>query len=784
MDGQVQMIMLIDNVDPEQFLLGTFTSISSHKDKQKSNTSFTQIGNLKQRESAIIKDFLYVLLGKNGVYITSNVTADNNDVYKSLKGRVYSIDKDIDINFKDIANELALIGTKVSALLYFDKYFHRPSHGKVISRLCEFIRSFFSDYYLTINQLENSHNNDPTFSIISLFQELNTIPTESSICSIIQCINHLYSFTQLLIEENNKRMENSNLIDMKFENIMKSLKEDLNSNSFDDIVIDSQNSKYIKGGLVLNILQDEIDKYSGNHRSSDFLVQIYESISIDYIEILNNWLHLGVIFDPFDDFFIVEAKSDVNLYNSYYWINKFAIKKDGLLKQFNSIDIQKKIFLSGRYLTIIRECHYGNLIENQPFTKLTSLRDINMNIRINESYLRVNKIMKQLLYNGYKLPRFMMLMNKYFLLEDGFLFDSFLNKSNHELKRSFTITLTQEISRYYEIAYSTTSSDDVQKLFSDLLETKFEKNSLFDDILKIIKTKVTDANEIMNASSIGNLTDLLKANLQSNDVIGAANKSSNIESQRCNKLTISKFNIDIKLPFPFNQIIIESQKLEYQILFRHSALVKFLEKRLEKSWRELGYQTFWTWNFDDIRIRKWIKKCRFIHTKMFDFIRIYSFYFKHDSIETNWYNVKTMLEYSEQDDRVFDLSEFKFQLTEFLSSSLSDALLSQAKLLKGLYDLFTLIIVFHEYVLSLRKALLLLDESLLESQKQRLNITVKFDQNEKEKRLKNLIEVLDSFHLTFQNKLMNLSQNLAYYGEIDSPKILILYTKLISAFKI
>jgi gamma-tubulin complex component 2 len=790
MDGKAFTSMSLDGVDSDQFLLGNFTSITlAEKGKQQSNTeerltsSLKSIKDIRKREDLIIKDLLCIILGREGTFISLTNRANHTAIYKCLKGSAYSIHKDIDINFKDITYQLALLGTKISALENFHKFFDRASHGKVVGRLCEFIRGFFNDYYLLVNQLEHTFENDSGFSIISLYQSLNNIPIDSPYCSIIQSVNHQYELIQQIIEENNKRLENSNLMDMKFKNIMKLIKEDLSTNALDDIIIDSQNSRNVKGGIILNIVQKELDKFKGNDRSEKFLLKIYEFISTDYIEILNTWLHSGIINDPFDEFFIVETKSNANLYNSYYWINKFAIKKDGLIKQLDSIVFQKKVFLSGKYLTIVRECQYNDLLAQYPFTKINSLQDINMEIIINESYVRANKIMRQLFCEGYKLPKFIFLMNKYFLIFDGSLFDGFLNRSNHELKRTFNNASILEISRAYETSYDSKKLDSVERLFLHLLVTKFEKNSLLEDILKIIKTKITDATEIMSAANMGNLTDLLKANLQSNDAIDTYSKNLDLKSQRCNKLTISRFSIDLQLPFPLNQIILESQKLEYQILFRHTALVKFLEKRFEKSWRELGYQTFWTWNFEDLRIRKWIKRCRFIHTKMFDFIRLYSFYLKYDVLETNWYPVRMMLKGVEERDRIFDLSDFKFQLTEFLSSSLSDILLSQTKLTTGLYELFTLMIVFHEYVMSLRKALLLMDESLLDSQKARLHISIDFSPEEKEKTLRKIIEVLDSFHLTFQNKLVELSQDLAYYGGVDSPKMLLLHSKIVSTFK-
>lgn len=791
MDTSRYVSISLKEVDAETFLLGDFTKLSlPGKSKQSlkhdSRVPLSEMQSSRDREAAIVRDLLYVITGKEGIYIKYSQEVDETDLFKCFKGLTYRINKDIDINFKDLAKQISQLGKFYSALSFFEKYFNKAGHGKVLSRLCQYIRNYLQEYRSVVCTLFELFDTETSFSIISLHQKLNDITPSSKVPSIAKSMQLLYDLTQLIIAENTKRLKNSNLLDMRFENIMRSLKEDIGTNIMDDVFLDSQNSRHVKGGIVLNIIMSQLENFSGNDRSYNLFHHIYEFVSIFYIQTLNKWLQYGEILDPFHEFFIVKSipESDSSVYNSYYWMNKYAIKREGLLRQFEPIDFQKQVFFTGKNLSIINECNCQTLIKSCPFNPIKSLQDTNLELIINEAYVRSNKLIYQLLSSGYHLFGFVSLLNKYFLLTDGALFDKFLNDSNHELKRSFSNKASTEIIRSYENAYDTDYKTGIEKLVSDLLRIKFEKHSLLEDILDIIKTQVTDASEILNAPDFGKLTDLLKANVQSNSQSRSSEKSADLEGRRCNKLTISRLNLDVEIPFPLNQVIIDSQKLEYQILFRHSALVKFLEKRFEKSWRELGYQTFWTWTFEDKRVRKWIKRCRFIHTKMFDFIRIYTFYFKYDVIDNHWSTITKMFQDIEQGDRTFDLSVFKFQMTDFLSSSMCDLLLSQSELTSCLYELFTLIIVFHEYVMSLRKALLLMDENLLNIYKHKLNLSIKFNNVKKEEKLSSLIKGIDSYHYTFQRKLAELCEYLGYYGEIDSPKMLLLHSKLVSSFKL
>lgn len=777
--------VILEDSDPDQFLLGNF-STRSIRDKPRHTEEIPvipleDISSFREREALVVNDLLYVIRGKSGKYIKYKNNAKEAGIPERLRGMVYELDHHIDINFVEIANQLSSIGTQVSSLVYFEQYFNRSFYGKVVERYCEFLRTFLKDYERIVCNFYDSFSTDNSFSLVSLYQTLNNFSPMGNTTSIIQQISHLYTFSQLIIDENIQRLQSTTRLDMQFENIMKSLKEDLNSSSLDEVIIDSQNSKYIKGGAVLNMLHSEIDKFKGNSRSSKFLSDLYDTISYDYIGMINDWLQFGKIFDPFDEFFIVEANPAVDSFTSYYWTNKFAIKREGLLRQFTSLDSQKKLFLTGKYLAILRECEGDVIINDAAYDPIKSLQDNNILIILNEAYIRANKLMEKMLFNDYQLSKFVRLLNKYFLINEGATFDNFLNNSNHYLKRSHN---NDDILREYERAYDIESNDITQSFFSNSLMAKFENKSILESILEIITTHVTDANEILKASNMGSLTELLTSNVQYNGNLKTSTLSSESETQKCNRLAISRFNIEIQIPFPLNQVILDSQKLEYQIIFRNSSLIKFLDKRLEKSWRELGYQTFWTWGFEDMRIRKWIKKCRLMHSKMYDFIRIYSFYSSIDVLESNWSLVECLFKNAANDDFLFDLSDFKFKMTEFLSSSMSDLLLSQEKLASSLYELLSLIFVFHEYVMSLRKTLLLMDESLLATQKEKHNLSLTFSASDKEKKLDSVVKVVDAYHAIFQEKMLKLAEKLSYYGGIDSPKMLILHSKLSSAFKI
>lgn len=777
------MFVSLEETDPDDFVVGNFTRVVLPY--KKNNDIDVKINKIspKERETQIVQDLMYVLVGNEGIYITFEDRDYLDDIFYCLKGPQFKIHQHVDVNFRDIVNQLSNLGTKVYSLKQFLSFFNIYSYGKVMGRFCDFIRNFLKRYHTLIYQNNQLFQKHRQLSVVSLYQQLCDVLMESEGCSAFQCISQLYEITQTIIEESKQRFQKSNLMDMKFRNLMNSLKEDMNSSILDDIIIDSQNSKQVKGGALLNIVSDAIQKAKGNLNAYKFIKKLYEHISLDYVIMLNTWLASGKLSDPYDEFVISEDRSNAITYDSYYWTNKFAIKREMLLRQLSSAKIQRMLYFTGKYLRYIQECKTETSEINGTYNSITSLLDNNLELLISSAYERANFLFIQMLCGTYKFHGFINLMNQYFLMSDGGKFDMFLNISNHELKRSFSSASVYDIIKAYERIYSKETATTTVDYFSTITSVKFENRSFLEELLEIIKTKATDANDIMKAIDMGSLNNILKENIEKNTSPDTSQISIK-ENQRCNKLAISKLNVDIQIPFPINQIITESHKLEYQILFRHIAMIKFIEKRLEKSWRELGYQTFWTWGFEDIRVRKWIKRCRFIHTKMFDFLRLYIFYSKVEVIDINWEKMGNILYEFENQNYEYDVAKLKRLITEFLSSSMSDLLLSQTNLTTCLYEILTLIIVFHEYVMSARKVLLFLDETLMDSQRQKYNFSFVYSHTEKEKKLASLIQVLDSYHLTFQRKMVELSQNLSYYGGVDSPKLLILEKLLVSTFKL
>lgn len=61
-------------------------------------------------------------------------------------------------------------------------------------------------------------------------------------------------------------------------------------------------STVCKGGSILRILAEKLVIFSGDPATSGLLKTLLKDASIPYLKMLKQWIHKGVIFDPYDEF--------------------------------------------------------------------------------------------------------------------------------------------------------------------------------------------------------------------------------------------------------------------------------------------------------------------------------------------------------------------------------------------------------------------------------------------------------------------------------------------------
>ncbi|ODV84765.1 hypothetical protein CANARDRAFT_28905 [[Candida] arabinofermentans NRRL YB-2248] len=737
-----------------------------------------QMDSLRDQEAVIFQDLLSVLVGLEGFYIRYSESFDFENLKHRLSGPDFLINKHLDPSLKDITKRINSLGKYYFSLESFVELHDNVIYGQTIQALCYEIRELIKKYEQLLVQIEHEYHSNPNYSLNLLEQDLSI--------SIMTEWTHMYEIVQKINKENEHRMDSSNVDAMKFDRILKSLKDDYYTGSLDSVTSDSRTSRFVKGGLVLNIIHEAADHYRGNVTSHKFLSTLLNNVSLNYVEALNNWLNFGIINDPYDEFLIHQTHNkQLSAVSENYWAEKFTIRDEGLPVQFASKDIQKFLILTGKYLNVLKESGIDIRSLNTTKIEVKTLQDSDLHIIINEAYKRANKYITDLLVGGYHIKEFLQGLNKHFLLNNSHDFNDFLNCVSTQLKRPKGQTSISALIKQYQMSFardgvyiSDSSLFSSKRLIYNLINLEMSKDCLTSELTMILNAQTTDAEKVFSSTNISSLKEVLNSTIEANN-----NQSRNtlMTNTKIDEYSIHNFTLDIEVPFPINLIVTRSQVFEYKLIGRHVMFLKFVEKSLEQSWREIGYQKFWAWKFKSRRLRSWITRTRIIHTKFRDFIKIFLFYINYDVIETNWQQVETTFDGLATADSV-ELQYVFISIKSFLSTVLTESLLTKVKLVQVVNQLLSIILLFHNFVMSMRKSLILMDENLYLKHQSTLTSSTEYDPSRNNTRLNRIEEVLNTYRDSFDIKLTDLMDALKYYGEVDTPALLKLFDQLAATF--
>jgi len=744
-----------------------------------------QFNNIRDQEAAIIRDLLYVLAGLEGYYIRYATSFDPQKIEHQLEGPEFLINKRIDTSLKDITKRLVKAGKYYYALSCFVQVYNTMAYGRIMQALCFVISQQLKDYEAFLTGIEKTFKKEPKFSLMTLEHNLNSSSDKNDISSFTK-MQLLYNITVKINGENKKRSNNSKFESMHFSNIMRSLKDDHYTGTLDGVASDSGNSRFVKGGVILCLVQQYIDEYKGNNRFCQYLKYVFSYISKDYVKMLNNWLQFGIIDDPYNEFLINKsATSEKRNYDAMQWADKFTIKREGLLQQFEDIECQKKVILTGKYLNVLSECVGIECLKkdnNNP--KVNSLQDPDIQIHIDEAYNRANRYIVQLFFGSYYMGNWINSLNCTYLLLNGASFDNFLDLSFDSLKRSFDRVSFTSIDRAYKESYiislgiepkKITPELKVEEMVRKLTAPLISDESFLNELSTVLKTETTDANKVFSMENIDSLRQLLRSALERNRI----NLKNHLITPRTkiDYYTIHRLSIDVGVPFPLNLIVTNSQIFEYQLIFREQALLRFVDKSLSMAWRDLCHSSLFKRKRIDKGVSRWLRKFQFLGMEMINFMRLLQFYLNFSVIDVNWRKAEqTFLRAANNYDVSLEL--IYFELKTLLSTILNDSMLSKLKLIKVLLEIFDVILRFSDLVASFKRGIKFMGKNDASFETENSE-----DADGNGPTLENINKMLDNYCVTFRTKLKEFDIILNYYGELDSESFIILHNSLLEGFQ-
>ena len=470
---------------------------------------------VQEQESALINDLLYVLIGTEGKYIRMQPSRESPNKH------TIGVERGGDELVYTAATRIIKICPLYSTVVH---YAEDVNFGLVNEALAAPIRELVKEYLSLISNLQIRALRDE-MTLQSMWLSLQTI---------------FY------------RME--------------ALKQIL-----DQI---SRDSCY--GGHTLSVLHNRVVNFSTDPRTHEFCLKLMQAASEPYFEILEKWLYLGVIEDPYGEFFIddTENKDSRNLFSSHiksnirantnqknididtFWRKRFT-RDDSKVPDFLKLK-QEKIFDTGKYLSVVRQ--YGKkAFRPLSYTSLSYCTESRIyDERIDEAYKFSSKELLDLLLVENKLIERLCSLKRYFLFSSGDFFVQFMDMADEELSKTKDDINMVRLESLLELALRTSScNNDPHK---DDVHIKMSDGSLFQIMTSINSTNTNSFEEEQARQDY-------------------CHSSGNL-------LGWESFTLSYDVPWPLSMIICKDYcQTLYQMMFRHLFCCKYIERKLEATWR-------------------------------------------------------------------------------------------------------------------------------------------------------------------------------------------------------
>lgn len=476
---------------------------------------------VKEQESALVDDLLYVLIGTEGKYIRMQPSRDSPN--KHTIGVERGGDELVYTNSTRIIKICPLYSTVVH-------YAEDVNFGLVNQALAAPIRNLVKEY-------------------LSLISNLQMRRRCEDICENVQKVTLQVVWYDL-----------QGIFDL-----MNALKQ----------ILDQISRASCYGGHTLSVLHNRVVNFSTDPKTHEFCFKLMQAASEPYFEILERWLYFGVIEDPYGEFFIedTENKENRGLFSTSFsnnrahnhqnqqdidafWMKRFT-RDDSKVPDFLKSK-QEKIFDTGKYLSVVRQ--YGKKVfrplRYEPLVYWPELRKYDE--RVDEAYRFASKELLHLLLVENKLIDRLHSLKRYFLFSSGDFFVQFMDMADEELSKPKDEINMTRLESLLELALRTSSCNNDP--YKDDVHIKMSDGSLYQIMASINSTNNIKLDDEQSRSEYCHSSD--------------------------NLLGWESLTLSYDVAWPLSMIICKDYcQTLYQMMFRHLFCCKYIERKLEATWR-------------------------------------------------------------------------------------------------------------------------------------------------------------------------------------------------------
>ncbi|XP_073965676.1 gamma-tubulin complex component 2-like isoform X2 [Choristoneura fumiferana] len=551
---------------------------------------------LASQENIIIDDLLYLFSGIPGNYIVHQQTKD------TYEPRSFTISEDLDDALKQIVQQMLPLASNYSIVRRFIEHCDMWS-GQVLHALVAAIEILLKDYYTMIAQLETEHiSGELTLQKLWYF----VLPTMHTMQVLAAIVTHI-------------------------------------------------GQSELRGGSVLTALHDKTNKLLGDTRAQEISLFLTERACKPFFCILDQWIHKGIIVDPFQEF-MIEDNELVNKeelpvdYSADYWEKRYSIQKDRVpkfLEKYTDI-----ILRTGKYLNVISQC--GNAIMKTNIEEIKySLIEQNYSGVVQKAFAFASKSLLELLLKEYDLMGRLKSVKNYFFMCQGDFIVQFMDATEQELSKKIDDIVPSKLESLLGLCLrlSAASHDP----YNEDMRVELLPYDLQFQMFKILYIETEDEKEY-------------KQNKDSPPLTG-----------------IETFTFGLEVKWPVSLILNHKAIACYQMIFRHLFYCKHVERLLCKVWLYNKVVK----RFSEARL---YADAFALRQRMLSCIQHLQYYMCVEVIEPSWCQLIQNLE------KVNNVDEVLERHSDFLEQCLGDCMLTSPQLLKAVTTLCQVCVQFCAFI--------------------------------------------------------------------------------------
>jgi gamma-tubulin complex component 2 len=392
----------------------------------------------------------------------------------------------------------------------------------------------------------------------------------------------------------------------------------------------------------------------------DMNVLLLEKAAQPFFKMIQQWIYLGKIIDPYDEFMVQENKQYKKEelrddFNDSYWNQRYVLVQDRVPTFLEKY--QDKILLCGKCLNVVRECDIKIKVSGEPV--VFSVEDRLFSPILDAAYLLANELLLNLLIKERDLKGHLKSLKRYFLVEFGDFMSHFMDIADEELKK----------------ASKSISTTKLQSLLELVLRSGGHQNDAFKDNIKCEIGVDTLLEQLLTIIGISSNTGLTNDSRSMEDIVMDTPKK---DGSKAILSGYDAFSLEYEVEFPLSLVISCKSLTKYQMLFRHIFKCHYIEKMLCNSWsKNHMVKKFIDKTSHKTEYYMLFRRADALRQRMVNFIQNVQYYSAFEVIEPNWRSFESKL--SSECSSMDKVLQYH---SDFLDNCLKECMLTNPKLLK------------------------------------------------------------------------------------------------------